>query len=164
MKTYRRARKAMRRSYVEPTSEHFHEWRKRAKYHWHHTRLLRNISPRLIKPHRQMADELAELLGQDHDLSVLTQKIVEAPEAFGPLPQQECFLAWIAQRQQQLQTQARWLGQRLLAEKPCRLADRWRVYWQTWQTEPHAPVIPRPAADAAVAPGTSQSVQLKVET
>ena len=44
-------------------------------------------------------------------------------------------MSLIAQRQGQLQTQAKWLGQRLLAEKPRRLAVRWRVYWQTWVSE-----------------------------
>ena len=42
-KSYRRGREAMKESYEDPSSENFHEWRKRAKYHRYHTRLLRNI-------------------------------------------------------------------------------------------------------------------------
>ena len=76
MQNYRRARKAMRHAYEASASEFFHEWRKRVKYHWHHARLLRNISPRLMRPHRRMAAELGELLGQDHDLAVLKQRLI----------------------------------------------------------------------------------------
>ncbi len=134
MQNYRRARKAMRHAYEAGTSEYFHEWRKRVKYHWHHARLLRNIGPRLMKPHRRMAAELGELLGQDHDLAVLKQRLITAAE-LSAVDQRQLVIALIAQRQEQLQTQAKWLGQRLLAEKPRRLAARWRVYWQTWVSE-----------------------------
>ncbi len=42
-KTYGRGRKAMKRAYNSPTSENFHEWRKRTKYHWYHARLLESV-------------------------------------------------------------------------------------------------------------------------
>ena len=35
-RTYRRARRAMSTAYDDPTPEHFHEWRKAAKYHGYH--------------------------------------------------------------------------------------------------------------------------------
>src|SRR5262249_31256385 len=38
--TYRRGRNAMALAYEAPSTEHFHEWRKQVKYHWHHTRIL----------------------------------------------------------------------------------------------------------------------------
>ncbi len=135
IKNYRRARKSMRRAYAESKSEDFHEWRKRVKYHWHHARLLRNISPRLLKPHRRMADELGQLLGQEHDLAVLGERIGQDPERFGTVTQRELVAQLIGERQERLRARAKWLGQRLLAEKSRRLAIRWDVYWQTWQAE-----------------------------
>jgi len=153
VKTYRRARKAMRQAYAEERSECFHEWRKRVKYHWHHARLLRNISPRLMKPHRKMADELGQILGQEHDLTVLKQQIAESLHGFGTREQRELADRLIARRQEQLRTGAKWLGQRLLAEKSRRLAIRWRTYWQTWQSESN-----QPEEDRSAWTGQSQSL------
>jgi CHAD domain-containing protein len=138
IKNYRQSRKSMRRAYAESRSEDFHEWRKRVKYHWHHARLLRNISPRLLKPHRRMADELGQWLGQEHDLAVLNNRILQDPQGFGTAEQRELAMNLIAQRQEHLRMRAKWLGQRLFAEKSRRLAIRWGVYWQTWQSEPKA--------------------------
>lgn len=45
VRTYRRARKALRTAYATPTPEHFHEWRKRVNYHWYHLRLLCELWP-----------------------------------------------------------------------------------------------------------------------
>lgn len=45
IKTYKRGRKAFPKAYEKPSTENFHEWRKRVKYHWYHCRLLRRIWP-----------------------------------------------------------------------------------------------------------------------
>ena len=42
-KSYRRARKALTEAQKTGSPEALHEWRKRAKYHWYHSRLLRPI-------------------------------------------------------------------------------------------------------------------------
>src|SRR6185503_10567362 len=42
-RTYRRGRKAMVAAYAEPSEVNFHEWRKHAKYHWYHMRLLEPV-------------------------------------------------------------------------------------------------------------------------
>ncbi len=132
IKTYGRARRAQQTAEASATSQNFHEWRKRVKYHWHHSRLLRNVSPRLMKPHRRMAAELGELLGRDHDLAVLHERLEAEQSQFGSVQQVNLALRVIRQRQSELQAAAKGLGRRLLAERPRCLAERWRVYWGAW--------------------------------
>jgi hypothetical protein len=132
-KTYRRGRKAMRGAYDEPGTEAFHEWRKRVKYHWYHARLLRRIWPRMMKVQREAAHDLADLLGDEHDLAVLRRTILDAPDRFGAAEDIQALLGLIDRRRAQLQAEAWPLGQRLYAEKPKPLAGRFGPYWQTWQ-------------------------------
>ncbi len=134
-KTYQRARRAMQLAYQNPTPEAFHEWRKRVKYHWHHSLLLRRICPRLLKAHRRLAEQLGEMLGQDHDYAVLRERLAadEGGEAF----QQERQLIFdlIEKRQVELRFEMARLGHYLQAETTPHLLERWRVYWQTWRDE-----------------------------
>lgn len=128
-RTYRRARRGLGRAQLDSTTEVLHEWRKRVKYHWYHTRLLRRMSPRLLRPHRQMGAELGSLLGQDHDMAVLRERLLQAASSVdaGTLDK---FLSLASKLQGELQDASTNLGRHLLAEEPSRLADRWRAYWQ----------------------------------
>jgi len=69
--TYRRARRAMSAAYDDPTPEHFHEWRKAAKYHGYHVRLLRPLWDDQLRARCHGTDELSDLLGAYHDVVVL---------------------------------------------------------------------------------------------
>jgi hypothetical protein len=133
LKTYRRGRKALRKAYDDPSTENFHEWRKRVKYHWYHARLLRSIWDDVLRVHCRGADALGDLLGNDHDLAVLRATLLEDPHQFGRESDQQALLSLIDRRRAELQAKARPLGQRLFAEKPRRLAERFRSYWKAWR-------------------------------
>ncbi len=47
-KTYRRGRNAIKIAYDSPSTENFHEWRKRVKYNWYHVRLLRSVGNEMV--------------------------------------------------------------------------------------------------------------------
>lgn len=79
-RTYRRGRTGRKRAFAAPTTERLHEWRKRVKYHWYHVRLLQNVWPEPMKVRRRELKVLADLLGDDHDLAVLRQLLLSAPE------------------------------------------------------------------------------------
>lgn len=132
-KTYRRARKAMDRAYDEPTSENFHQWRKRVKYHWYHARILRSLWEPVVGAHRDAADELADMLGDEHDLAVLGETLVSEPADFGDCSAVETFLALVDRRRLELRADAHSLGRRLLAEKPKHLCRRLACYWKIWR-------------------------------
>jgi CHAD domain-containing protein len=130
-KTYRRARNAMAKAREEPTPENLHEWRKRVKYHWYHARLLREIWPRMMRAHINAADELADLLGDHHDLAVYRKTLLSDPDAYGDADEIEALIGLIVARQSVLAEEAFLLGARLLAEKPSSLIKRWRAFWRT---------------------------------
>lgn len=134
-KTYARGRTAMERAQSSPSIETFHDWRKRAKYLRYHLRLVRPVWPALLKPSRQAAKTLSDLLGDDHDLAVLREVL---PKALGPDTSPErvqTFESLLERRSAELRTRAHWLGLRVYAEKPKALRKRIGAYWQAAQQE-----------------------------
>ena len=150
-KTYRRGRKAMAAAYEEPTSERFHEWRKRVKYHWYHTRLLQPVWEPLMGKRRKALSELSDLLGDDHDLAVFRDTVTTEPRGFGSERDVQVFLGLIDRRRAELQAQARPLGERLYAEPPEALRKRVRHYWKVWKSEADL----QPALADEVVPGSA---------
>lgn len=132
-KSYKRARKALSAVEREPTAENVHEWRKRAKYHWYHLRLLRGIWPEVLVPQRDAADALGDLLGDHHDLAVLQETLAREPEAFGGAERTRAFSELARERQAELLADAIPLGHRLFAEKPKALRKRLETYWGEWK-------------------------------
>jgi len=129
-KSYARGRKAMNKALHEPTSERFHEWRKRAKYHRYHMGLLQDIWKRPMKARRKELHTLSDLLGFEHDLAVLDERLKTDPEHFPESPVLEEFRSLIEKRRGLLRGHAFNLGKRLYSEKPKRLSKRFGDYWQ----------------------------------
>ncbi len=130
--TYDRARRAMKEARKTPSEPVMHEWRKRVKYHWYHARLLRPIAPDVLKQHAGLARDLAEVLGDHHDLSVFEMHLDELA-ARARSADAEGFRALIHRRQAELEAEAFAMGRRLLSERPDRLVKRWRGYWKAAQ-------------------------------
>ncbi len=134
-RTYRRARKALDASYQEPTAERFHEWRKRVKYHWYHMRLLRDVWPGPMKALAAETKRLADLLGDDHDLAVLRETLLQEDDVLGEPKEIDALAALAERRQEQLRAQAQTLGWRLLSEKPADACRRLHANWQAAECE-----------------------------
>ncbi|MFO7777257.1 MAG: CHAD domain-containing protein [Nitriliruptoraceae bacterium] len=149
-KTYGRARARLADAYTDGTSEAFHLWRKRAKYHRYHLRLLHEAWPALVKAQRQQVHELTDLLGDDHDLAVLRRDLVDEPERFGGERLAAALCGLLDRRRAELQAAARLVGQRCFAEEPERFVDRLRSYWESSSTAPQGAGA---LSDPAVVPG-----------
>ena len=67
--SYRKARRAFRDAYDEPTDEAFHEWRKGAQPHWRQMTLLSRAWPEYLGARASEARSLSQILGDDHDLA-----------------------------------------------------------------------------------------------
>ncbi|MFI2812016.1 CHAD domain-containing protein [Microbulbifer sp. M83] len=67
---YQRARKAMDQAFAEESAATFHDFRKRVKDHWYHTRLLEKKYKQLA-PRRKPLTALSRALGDWRDLHLL---------------------------------------------------------------------------------------------
>ena len=129
-KTYGRARDRMADAYEEQTSEAFHLWRKRVKYHRYHVELLQDVWPELMEARRDELHELTDLLGDDHDLAVLRQDLTADPERFGGPGPVATVCALLDRRRAELQSDAHQLGRRCFAEPPKQIVARIGTYWE----------------------------------
>lgn len=135
-KTYRRGRKEMATALETESTEEFHEWRKRVKYHWYHMRILRDVWPPIVRARRDELDELSDLLGDEHDLATLRLSISDGSEAFGDYREIQATIGLIDQRRNELRAKSRNLGRNIYAEKPSALAARFSTYLNTWDCPP----------------------------
>jgi CHAD domain-containing protein len=134
-KTYRRARNAMKVARAERTTEVFHEWRKRVKYNQYHTTLLRDAWPAILSRRRGAVKELSDLIGDDHDLAVLGQTVVEEPHRLGSEETLGTFRRLQEARRIELQVWALHVGQRLFTDNPKVWKNRVEIWWSTWKEE-----------------------------
>jgi CHAD domain-containing protein len=120
---YRRGRRATRVARDRPRTENLHELRKRAKDLWHATQLLRPVSPKRMKALSRRAHRVSDLLGDDHDLSVLLGHARAQPELFGP-SELELLATLIERRRKVLRRAALARAARLYGRKPRKLVRR----------------------------------------
>ncbi len=128
-------RKTLHAACGDVSDERLHDWRKRVKDHWYHTRLLTSAWPAALEVRTALLEDLADLLGQDHDLSILQALLNEEPTLFGSASQHDELLTIVGQRRDHLQREAFRLGQRLYAESPAALCKRWGRYWELARKE-----------------------------
>lgn len=131
-RSYRRGRKALRAAQADPSSENLHAWRKRVKDHWYHLRLLTAVCGPIVGGAAAEADVLSDLLGDDHDLAVLAERLADGSQELNAVDV-ESILPLIDRRRQQLQAEAWRSGCRLYAEKPSALERRLRRLWKAGQ-------------------------------
>ncbi len=138
-RVYRRGFKARKESYDEPSVETFHDWRKRVKYLWYHTRILRDSWKPLLKKYASEVHDLSDDLGDDHDLALLHHTL--QTRDLGDATELEALLGLIEKRSEQLRSAAAPLARRLYAEAPDDFVERTRRYWKAWQHEQDLPVV-----------------------
>jgi hypothetical protein len=120
-RVYRRGRQALSRVRKKPTDERWHELAGRSKDLWRLSELLQPATPKRMKKVSKQAHRLSNLLGENHDLVRLEQRLPE-----GPLSERDLKLLkrLIARRRRELQDEARPLAQRLYRQKPGKFARR----------------------------------------
>ncbi|MEZ4569167.1 MAG: CHAD domain-containing protein [Thermomicrobiales bacterium] len=135
-KTYGRGYDDFRIAVDEGSAEDFHEWRKRVKYHWYHLRILRDVWPSVVRARRDELDRLSDLLGDEHDLAVLSAQVEAEPHSFAGCRTIQALLGLVQQRRQELQAKARRSGRRVYAEAPNAFAARFEIYLEVWEQSP----------------------------
>jgi len=140
--TFRRGRRGRAAVARHASAAAVHEWRKRVKYHWYHTRLLADCWRPVMDAWRSEAHRLSEELGDAHDVVVLRRALATDAEWLQGVPELREMLALADRRHDRLIAQALARGLRLYAEKPSRLVERLESYWSAWREAP-----PREAAE-----------------
>jgi CHAD domain-containing protein len=127
-KSYARALHAMTETFRMPADENLHRWRKYVKQHEYQLRFLKNywngkLDSRLVRLVR-----LAELLGDDHDLAVIQQRLMEKAKR-----EETCghnavnaVSQVIPNRRAKLQGRSKRLGKRLFRKRPSQFVKRLR--------------------------------------
>lgn len=128
---YRRGRKAMHRAQSDPTDENLHEWRKRVKDLWHAEQLLRAAAPKKMKKLARRTHVLADVLGDDHDLSELRLSVQRHDDSFDDHAAQAAQIAVIDRRRGELQRQAFALGERVYGRRPKKFVRAVKRGWHS---------------------------------
>ena len=135
---FRVARRGLTRAFVrskvtlatltsESCGDDFHAWRRRVKAHWYHVRLFASRQP-AIQARARKLKALQAALGDDHNLALLGETLLEHPDGFGARTT-AVVLGCIQKRQHVLRRHALASGRRLFASKPDAadaVVNRWR--------------------------------------
>ena len=131
-RVYRRGRRAFAIASKKPTVKHLHEWRKQVKYLRHQLELLQPMKASILKPLAGRAEELGDVLGDDHDLAMLRREVAGDPERFGGPAIVDCILDRIDRRRERLERRAVSLGRQIFRRAPKDFVERLHAYWKAW--------------------------------
>lgn len=154
----RRNLKAARRSGKDTC---FHDLRKNVQHHWRHLQLLSPVWPDVMEARISAARQLAQLLGDDHDLSVLANHMTEnRPD--GASPEHRAAVAAIARAAQvDLRDEAIPLAQHLFAQRPRDLKrfiiDQWPAAMRIAAGEKRRKAKAAPKHDAGIVAFTARA-------
>jgi CHAD domain-containing protein len=119
-RAFKKARSAFRVAKRQGTDESLHEWRKQTKYFGNQLEILLPLGRKLFDKSHRRATQLADCLGDDHDLVILTEQI--SLHAVGAHPPARLIRA-VEHRRKKLKRRAMRLGRRLY----CGSAARYRL-------------------------------------
>ena len=131
-RVYRRGRRALAAAHEKPTVEHLHEWRKQVKYLRHQMELLRPMKAIVLGPLAEKAEELGDILGDDHDLAMLRREVAGDTERFGGTEVVESLLGRIDRRRERLGRRDLALGRQIFRSAPKDFGERLHAYWKAW--------------------------------
>lgn len=150
--TYRSARKGLRRSVAEPSDERVHEWRKSVQLHWRQTQLLIPCWPEALNARANYVHNLAQLLGDDHDLANLLHLLAAPAMSFGGPDDAKALAKQCRKEQRALRAEAQSLGSRLFAERPKDFTARIAAHWYS-AAKNKKPSTPKPLRNGAALSG-----------
>ncbi|QDU08924.1 CHAD domain-containing protein [Gimesia aquarii] len=133
--TYQQGAKALKKIHRHPNDELLHDCRKASKNHLYHMRLIVDFWQPVISARIVELDRLNDLLGDDHDLAVMTQLVQNEERVLETSTDIDLLLKMIKQQREELQSAAFEIADRVYAEKPKAFARRMRTYWNLWQNQ-----------------------------
>jgi CHAD domain-containing protein len=137
-RTYRQGLAALAAVHSASTDANLHEWRKRVKDLWYQLEILEPTHPDVLGELAKRAHELADHLGDDHDLVVLGQTIHDVFRSEGDGAPGGEWSRLIQRRRGELQQEALRLGEELYRDRPKDFVRRLKGYWKAWRAEQEA--------------------------
>ncbi|HEX5011406.1 MAG TPA: CHAD domain-containing protein [Planctomycetota bacterium] len=131
-RVYKAGRAAWRRSKARPTTAALHEWRKQAKYLRSQLELLEPLWPEVLSRLARRANDLADTLGEDHDLFLLHGRASRGRIQLAA-PARARLLKEIEERRHALQERALRAGEALYGERPWLFVDRLDACERVWR-------------------------------
>uniref|UniRef100_A0A7C4LRU0 CHAD domain-containing protein n=1 Tax=Schlesneria paludicola TaxID=360056 RepID=A0A7C4LRU0_9PLAN len=149
-RTYRRARRTVRRLPARPSAEELHELRKRVKQVQYHWEFLQPLWPPRMTAELEQLELLSDALGQHHDAEMLRLWVTDGRRGDTVARHTvQRLLRLVDRQQQQLAAEARRLAALCFAEPPRSVCQRLRRYWRVWRTQkaevPAVPPVSTPA-------------------
>lgn len=133
-KVAKRGRKALARAREAPSTDAFHDWRKRAKVLRYQVGALSPCWPAMMEPFDEALHDLTDLLGDDHDLAELQALLDDLPDE--PLGDgAPAVRGAIEALRRDRQARALALGARIHGERPDALVARIGAWFRTWRDE-----------------------------
>jgi hypothetical protein len=157
---YRATRTAFQHAFTTEHDDELHDWRKGVQHHWRQMQLLAPCWPSELNTRVDAARSLSQLLGDDHDISLLCQLASTPTMTFGSPEETAAFLKRCRKRQKTLRKEAGSQGARLFAERSRPFAERIEAYWLAAASRGGKPVVVEPLRqDNVVAFGDVRSTR-----
>jgi CHAD domain-containing protein len=128
MKIYRDGKATMRCASLTHKDEDFHEWRKDAKHLYHLVSILQPLQPGELTPVRDELYILTQILGEDHDLSLLKSDAKES--------QNTGLVKTIQAKQEKMRIKELLSGENLYWESEDVFIQRLEHYWRDFRRIP----------------------------
>ena len=132
---YKAGRKALKAAMKDPSVEKLHELRKQVKYLRHILEVFEPVWPALLKNVEKETHRLADLLGEDHDLAILKQTVLDQVKECDLGPQSRVLSRQIEPKRKALETKAISLAKRVYTDRPKEFVNQLKSYWAVWQAE-----------------------------
>lgn len=126
---YRETREAFQHAFAIGRDEDLHDWRKGVQHHWRQMQLLAPCWPSELSARAEAARSLSQVLGDDHDISLLSRLVSTPTMMFGSPEETAAFLKRCRGRHKALRKEARAQGERLFAERSRPFTERIETYW-----------------------------------
>lgn len=130
-RSYHRGQEKFKLANREPASENFHDWRKSVKDLWHHLQMICPKRPTDIRAFTDDLALLAEQLGEEHDLYLLSQFVKENSSTV----EGRALNHLIEARQKKLRVASLKLGAIVFREPPTVVCRRLKRHWKDWCKE-----------------------------
>jgi CHAD domain-containing protein len=141
---YRATRTSFQHALANESDEDLHDWRKGVQHHWRQMQLLAPCWPSELTARVEDARSISQLLGDDHDISLLCQLVSTPTMTFGSPEETAAFLKSCRKRHKTLRKEAAAQGARLFVERSRPFAERIEAYWMAAASRGGKPAVVEP--------------------